>query len=146
VVMGYPNEAEETEILDRRSNRQADDVKINQVATRQQITEMQKAIERVHIERDIERYIVDIVGRTRRDATIEVGSSPRGGLAIMKLAKAKAWINRRDYVLPDDVKSVAVPALSHRVILTAEQWVRGTKSESIVQGILERVEVPKTSR
>jgi MoxR-like ATPase len=146
IVMGYPTQVEEAEILERRSERQSDDVKIDQVASKEQIIEMQQAVEQVHIERDIESYIVEIVARTRKDSTIEIGSSPRGGLAILKLSKARAWVRGRDYVLPDDVKAVSVPALSHRIILTAEQWVRGTKAESIIENILERVEVPKVKR
>jgi MoxR-like ATPase len=146
IVMGYPTQVEEAEILERRSERQSDDVKIDQVASKEQIIEMQQAVEQVHIERDIESYIVEIVARTRKDSTIEIGSSPRGGLAILKLSKARAWVHGRDYVLPDDVKAVSVPALSHRIILTAEQWVRGTKAESIIENILERVEVPKVKK
>jgi MoxR-like ATPase len=146
IVMGYPSEVEEAEILDRRSARQSDEVLIDQVARKDQVIEMQETVEKVHIEREIEKYIVDIVTRTRKDSAIEIGSSPRGGLAILKLSKARAWVRGRDYVLPDDVKSVCVPALSHRIILTAEQWVRGTKPETIIENILERVEVPKAQR
>ena len=104
---------------------------------------MQRLVELVHIDKDLERYIADIVGRTRSHSSVEVGSSPRGSLAILKLAKAQAWLDRRDYVLPDDVKAVAVPALNHRMILTADNWLRGTKPESIVEDILGKVPVPK---
>ena len=104
---------------------------------------MQRSVEKVHVEKDLENYIVEIVSRTREHHAIEVGSSPRGSLAMLKLAKAHAWVDQRNYVVPDDVKAVAVFALSHRLILTADQWIRGTKAESLVADILSRVPVPK---
>jgi MoxR-like ATPase len=143
VVMGYPDEKEEAEILDRRSLRQTEEAKLEQVVTKTDIVDMQRKVEKVYIDQSVERYIVEIVSKTRKDPAIEVGSSPRGSLAVLKLAKARAWVRRRDYVLPDDVKAMSTPALSHRIILTAEQWVKGTKPESVVENILRKVEVPK---
>jgi MoxR-like ATPase len=72
-----------------------------------------------------------------------VGSSPRGSIALMKLAKANAWLGERDYVLPDDIKSVAIPALNHRLILTADNWLRGTKPQTIIEEIVSKTPVPK---
>ncbi len=106
---------------------------------------MQQFVEDVHIERDLEKYIAEIVAKTRSHPSVEVGSSPRGSLAILKLSKAHAWLDSRDYVLPDDIKAVAVPALNHRMILTADNWLRGTKPEAVIDDVLGKVPVPKVS-
>jgi MoxR-like ATPase len=143
ISIGYPTHDEETQILERRSSRQSDDILLNQVVDRQNLLELQRLVELVHIDRDLEKYIAEIVGRTRSHASVEVGSSPRGSLAILKLAKAHAWLDRRDFVIPDDVKSISTPALNHRMILTADNWLRGTKPESIIEDILGKVPVPK---
>jgi MoxR-like ATPase len=143
ISIGYPTQDEETEILERRSSRRSEDILLNQVVDKQKLLEMQRFVELMHIDKDLEKYIVDIVSRTRSHSSVEVGSSPRGSLAILKLAKAHAWLDQRDFVLPDDIKSVAVPALNHRMILTADNWLRGTKPESIIEEILGKVPVPK---
>jgi MoxR-like ATPase len=131
------------EILDRRTKRESEDVRIDQVTSKDELLGMRRTVERVHIDPEIEKYIVNIVRKTRGHAAVEVGASPRGSLAMLKLSKAHAWLHRRDYVLPDDVKAIAVPALSHRLILTADHWIRGTKPESVVEGLLATVDVPK---
>ena len=143
VSIGYPTPDEEEQILDRRSARRSDDVQINKIIERQQVVEMQQLVESVHMESDLEKYIVQLVSQTRNHTAIEVGSSPRGSLAILKLAKAHAWINNRNYVIPDDIKAVAVPALSHRMILTADHWLRGTKTEAVIEDIVKKTNVPK---
>ncbi len=143
--IGYPSQEEEAEILDRRTKRESDDVKIEQVASKEEIIAMQKLVEKTHVDQELERYIVKIVRETRNYSGVEVGASPRGSLAMLKLSKARAWLCGRNYVLPDDIKAIAVPALSHRIILTADQWIRGTKAESIVSGLLGKIEVPKVN-
>ncbi|MDG6925472.1 MAG: MoxR family ATPase [Nitrososphaerota archaeon] len=143
VGIGYPTQSEEVEILERRAARQTEDVAVTQVTSRERVLEMRTKVERVHIDPEIERYIVEIVGRTRNHSAVEVGASPRGSLAMLKLSKANAWMHGRDYVLPDDVKAIAVPALSHRLILTADHWIRGTKPEAVVESVLVTVDVPK---
>ncbi len=143
VGIGYPTQSEEVEILERRTKRQREDVAVEEVVSKGKLLEMRGMVEAVHIEPEIQRYIVDIVGKTREHTAVEVGASPRGSLAMLKLSKAHAWIHRRDYVLPDDVKAIAVPALSHRLILTADHWIRGTKPETVVESLLAKVDVPK---
>lgn len=143
--IGYPTEADETEILDRRTKRRTEQVQIEKIASKEDILEMQSLVEQVHIEPELEKYIVNIVSKTRDHNAVEVGASPRGSLAILKLAKARAWLYNRNYVLPDDIKDVAVPALSHRIILTADQWIRGTSPEIIIEDLLKRIDVPKVS-
>jgi MoxR-like ATPase len=141
--IGYPSAEEEVEIMERRNQRKTDDVTINKVAGPEEVLQMQKGVEEIHIDQAVERYVVEIVRGTRTHQDVEIGASPRGSLAIMKLSKAKAWLNGRGYVIPDDVKAIAVPALSHRLILKPEQWLRGGKTAAIVEEILRKVPVPK---
>ena len=145
IGIGYPTPADEAEILERRTRRQRDEVEIEKIVSKEDILEMQKLVEQVHIEPQLEKYIVNIVSKTRTHSSIEVGASPRGSLSILKLSKANAWLHQRNYVLPDDIKEIAVPALSHRIILTPDQWIRGTKPELIIEDILKKVDVPKVS-
>ncbi|MGI0078642.1 MAG: AAA family ATPase [Nitrososphaerales archaeon] len=143
IGIGYPTEADEAEILDRRTKRQTEQVQIEKIVSKEDILGMQTLVEQVHIEHELEKYIVSIVSKTRDHTAVEVGASPRGSLAILKLAKAHAWLHNRNYVLPDDIKDVAVPALSHRIILTADQWIRGTRPDIVIEDLLKRTDVPK---
>lgn len=143
IDIGYPTSKEEKEIIDRRKARRKDDVDIGKMANPELVIEMQSAVEDVHVDDDIEEYIVEIVGRTRKHPQVEIGSSPRGSLALFKLSKARAAIYGRDFVIPDDVKDVAVPGLAHRLILKPDPWIKGVRTESIVSSVLEKVPVPK---
>jgi MoxR-like ATPase len=141
--IGYPSKVGEKEILKRRRTRKTDAVAINPVSNAAQVLEMQAAIEEIHVDDDIENYIVSIVRETRKHGQVEVGASPRGSLALMKLSQAKAAVAGRDYVLPDDVKDVAVSALAHRLILKPDPWIKGIKTQVIVEKVLTTVPVPK---
>ncbi|MEM2394808.1 MAG: MoxR family ATPase [Candidatus Bathyarchaeia archaeon] len=143
IRVGYPSAEHEAEILRRRLLRKSDDINVNQVADPSTVVRLQKAVEQVYVDDDILRYIAEIVQATRRHPKVEVGASPRGSLAILKLARAHAIYNSRDYVTPDDVKSVAVPALCHRIIFKTEYWFRGVTPESVIEQILSEVPVPK---
>ncbi|MEM2409822.1 MAG: MoxR family ATPase [Thermofilaceae archaeon] len=141
--VGYPDESEEVEILRRRIRRGSDEVRVEVVATREEVVEMQRAVERVHVDESILGYIVAIVRATRQHPRVEVGVSPRGAEILMKLARARAAVAGRDYVIPDDVKELAVEALAHRLVLRAEQWVKGVEPESVIRDVLNAVPVPK---
>ncbi|WP_297523686.1 MoxR family ATPase [Thermococcus sp.] len=142
--VGYPNREEEKEILRRRMERKREEVEIKPVVRAGDVTEMQRAIEDVYVSDPILDYIVDLVNATRNDRrNLEIGASPRGSLALLKLSRAYAAIEGRDYVIPDDVKSVAIPALSHRLILKRELWYTRVSQESVMAKILEKVPVPK---
>ncbi len=143
--VGYPSPDEELEMIERRNARRSDEPEMERVSTREDILEMQRHVEDVHVEEAVERYVVEIVQRTRSHKAVEIGASPRGSLAIVKLSKANAWLNGRDYVIPDDVKRVAAPALSHRLILKPEGWLKGEKTGAIIEEILRDVQVPKAS-
>lgn len=146
ISVGYPSAEEEVEILKRRNDRGKDDVELNRVSTVKEILEMQKDIEAVHVEASLQSYMVEIVRRTRVHRDVDVGCSPRGSLALLKLSKAKAWLSGREFVIPDDVKVVAEPALAHRIILKPENWLRGGKAATVVQQVLSEVPVPKVDQ
>jgi MoxR-like ATPase len=141
--LGYPNRAEEVEILKRRMQRGQEDVQLEPVASAETILDLQKTVEGIHVDDDVLGYVTDIVQATRTQRQVEVGASPRGSLAIFKLARARAVFHSRDYVIPDDVKEVVAPALVHRMIMKAESWVKGVNPRLVVDEILKTVTVPK---
>ncbi len=140
--VGYPSRADEWHVLERRLERRADEVSLRPVIDRAELLAMQLVLEDVHVSESVGLYIVDLVAATRASNRVEVGASPRGGLALLKLARARAALGGRDYVTPDDVKAVAVPALAHRLTLRPELWVQRLRPEAVVQQALETVPTP----
>ena len=143
VAVGYPNAEEEREILERRRQRRQEDASVVQVVSRAELLAMQQALEDVFVSDAIERYVVELVQATRVDHRIALGASPRGALALMKLARAEAALHGRDFVTPDDVKAMAVPALAHRLILQPELWVAKLTAAHVVGHLLTHVPTPK---
>ncbi len=141
--VGYPAHDEEKEILKRRRERREDEVRLNSITNAEELLAMRKTLEAIYIDPDIEEYIVSLVRATRNDPHVAVGASPRGSLALMKLSRAKAALEGRDYVIPDDVKIVAKPALIHRLILEPEMWMKRFSTEDVIDGLLRSVPVPK---
>ncbi len=144
LAVGYPTPEEEREILVRRRERRTDAASVPRVISRAEILAMQAALEEVFVSEAIERYIVDLVQATRGDARVALGASPRGALALLKLARAEAVLARRNFVIPDDVKGMAVPALAHRLILKPELWVRKISAEQVLTDLLAEVPAPAT--
>ncbi len=140
--IGYPGRDDEWALLERRLERAADEIRLEQVADRQGLLQMQQALEQVHVSAPIGYYIVDLVASTRASQRAQVGASPRGALALLKLSRARAALDGRDFVTPEDVKSVAVPALSHRLMLKPELWVQRVRPEDVVREVLETVPTP----
>jgi MoxR-like ATPase len=105
---------------------------------------MRESLERVEISDDLLDYVIAIVTATRKDPQIQVGASPRGGLALVQLARGQALLHQRDYVVPDDIKQVAVPALAHRITLRPELWVRQVSADDVVARLLSAVPTPRT--
>jgi len=143
--VGYPSRSDETAILRNRLERGREEFDVHTVADAKTVIEMQESVEGVHGDDDLLTYIADLVRETRVHSQVEVGASPRGSLAILKLARANAALNSRDYILPDDVKAVAVEALSHRIIPKATSWVRGFDPRPVIEEILSKVPVPRVS-
>jgi len=143
IDVGYPTREGEIEVLERRRRRRADDATLEAVTTPDEVRALQAAIEDVHVEPAVEGYMVDIVAATRAHSQVDVGASPRGSLALLKVSRARAAIAGRDFVTPDDVKAVAMPALAHRIILKPDPWIRGVRTASILADVLGQVPVPK---
>jgi MoxR-like ATPase len=145
LAVGYPDDPEqEREILSRRRQRREDAARVPTVVSREDLLAMQLALEDVFVGEAIERYIVDLVRATRADARVALGASPRGALALLKLARAHAALRRRDFVTPDDVKAMAGPALAHRLTLRPELWLSKVTTSQVVADLLTQVPTPKT--
>ena len=143
VAIGYPTNKEEVEILARRRARKQDDVPVSAIGSPEDVVQMQRSIEEVHVDPALETYIVEVASGTRNHPQVEVGASPRGSLALLKLSRARAVLRGRDFVVPDDVKDVAVEGLAHRLILKPDPWIKGVRTATIVQEVLGAVRVPK---
>ena len=141
--VGYPSREQEWDVLERRMARRSDDIDLAPQADRTLLLDMQRAVERVHVSASLGYYIVDLVSATRNSSRVQVGASPRGSLAILKLARAQAAISGRDFATPEDVKRVAVPALAHRLTLRPELWVQRVRAEDVVQECLDTVPTPR---
>ncbi len=144
IGVGYPSRDEERQLLERRQLRGSDEPELSEVVDLPLLLRMQAALERIHVDPDIEYYIVDLVEATRRHPGVQVGASPRGSLALLKLSRARAALAGRDFVVPEDVKSVAVAALSHRLLLRPELWVQRINAEDLVRECLATVPTPPT--
>ena len=146
VGVGYPEAAAERDILKIRRERRTDAVSAPVLVSRAELLGMQEALEDVFVSDALETYIVAIAQATRVDPRVALGASPRGSLALLKLARAEAAIRGRDFVLPDDVKAVAVAALAHRLVLRPELWVSKTTPAQVVESLLSQVPVPTADR
>jgi len=143
VSVGYPSVDEERQILERRRQRRQDEAQVPAVVSRDEVLAMQRTLEDVFVSDAVERYVVDLVQATRTDHRVALGASPRGALALLKLARAWAVLRGRDFVTPDDVKAMAGSALSHRLILQPELWVSKLSAAQVVNDLLTQVPVPK---
>ncbi len=141
---GYPTAEAEWEMLARRLERRVDDVELRPVVDRSTLLEMQRAVEGVHVDESVGRYVVELVTATRESPSVSVGSSPRGSLALVKLARCRAALAGRDFVTPDDVKGIAIPALAHRLVLRPELWVQRRAGADVVREVLDQVPTPAT--
>jgi len=142
IGVGYPGPNDEWEVLERRLQRRTDEIDLKVIVDGATLRVMQRAVEEVHVAESVGRYIVDLVGATRHRNRVLVGASPRGSLAVMKVARARAVLHGRDFVTPDDVKAVAVSALAHRLILRPELWVQDIQGDDIVAECLDLVPTP----
>ena len=140
--VGYPSPQDEWTILERRLDRREDEIELTSVVDRETLLDMQRAVEDVHVSERLGRYIVELVGATRSSQRLQVGASPRGALALLKLSRCRAALEGRDFATPDDVKQVAVPALAHRLTLKPELWVQRISAEDVVRETLEQVPTP----
>lgn len=140
--LGYPQREHEHELLVRRLQRGSDDVVLRPIVDANGFVAMQRSLEKVHVDPALVPYIIDVIAATRSEKDLDVGASPRGSLALLKLSRSRAVLAGRDYVTPDDIRDIAVPALAHRVVLSSEAWARRVSPEDIVRRAIDRVPVP----
>ena len=144
VGVGYPDPETEREILRRRRERRTDTATVPTIVSRAELLAMQATLEDVFVSDALEGYIVALTQATRADSRVALGASPRGTLALLKLARAEAALRGREFVLPDDVKTMAVPALAHRLVLRPELWVARITPTQVVESLLRQVPAPVT--
>jgi MoxR-like ATPase len=143
ISVGYPTHDQEKEIIDRRIQRKKEEFNLRTMVSTRELVGMQQACEHIFVHESIKEYIVDIVTKTRGNTSIEVGASPRASLALMRLGRAHAAYEARDFVIPDDVKMFASEVLSHRIILKQELWYRRVSPISVIGDLVESIPVPK---
>jgi len=144
VSFGYPTRDEEWGVLSRRIARRQEETRLEPVVDAATLIAMQRAIEEVTVEDSVGRYMVDLAAATREHPSVLVGASPRGSLALLLMSRAIAAMDGRDYVVPEDVKRVAVAALAHRITLRPEMWLRRVDSTQVVANVLANVPAPVT--
>jgi MoxR-like ATPase len=142
IGVGYPSNDDEWRIIERRLERKTDEIELVPVVGPSDLEQMKGSVEDVFVSEAVGRYIVAIVDATRSAPRVQVGASPRGSLALVKLARAKAALAGREFVTPEDVKVVAVSALAHRLALRPESWVAGIKGDGVVRDLLDSVPTP----
>jgi MoxR-like ATPase len=141
--VGYPSADEELEVLKRRWERQEDEVKLQRITDTEELKAMRKAVESVYIDPDVARYMVALVHASRKESYIAVGASPRASLSLLKLSRARAAMEGRNYVIPDDAKFIAREVLIHRLLLKPDMWAIGASVKNVVEKIVDTVPVPK---
>ncbi|MFQ3475103.1 AAA family ATPase [Halonotius sp. F2-221B] len=140
--IGYPDRSGEIELVTRRENRDTQMPSVDPVVDADQVTTLRQLPERVGIESDVKAYLVDLVRASREDDRVDVGVSPRGIQRFFEAARARAVIHGREYVTPDDIKTIAPPVMTHRLVLTSEAEIRDVDPTAIVDDLLDSVEVP----
>ena len=140
--IGYPSPEEEDEILKRRAERKKDVVALQAIISPETFLAMRAAVEEVYVDPDVRRYMVDLAAKSRSHRQVAVGVSPRGSLALLKLTRAWAAIQGRNYVMPDDIKQFIQPALAHRIILDPSLWDIKKSENTVIAEITQSVSVP----
>jgi len=143
LTVGYPSADEELEMLKRRWERKKDEIIIRQITNAAELAGMRRTVESVYVDPDLAKYMVNLVHTSRNDPHLALGASPRASLSLLKLSRARAAMEGRNYVIPDDVKFMAREVLLHRLLLKPDQWAIGQSIKSIVENIIFRVPVPK---
>jgi len=142
ISIGYPNRGDEIKILGDRRDRKVDEFTLSQISNADEILEMRKDVEEIHIDDDLEGYVVDLVQHTRQDRRVAVGASPRGSLAFLKMSRARAAMNGREFVIPDDIKSFDLPILAHRIIMQPAHWMAPRMVNDVIRDVFSAVKVP----
>ncbi|MFE7743843.1 AAA family ATPase [Nocardia sp. NPDC057455] len=143
--LGYLSEQDETQMIRRRLERGAQQPQVNQVVDANGLLEMRQSVEYVTVHPDVVSYVVALASATRGHPQVEVGASPRAELDLVQMSRARALLLGRDYVIPEDVKALAIPAMAHRITLRPEMWVRRIRGEDVITELLRRLPVPRAT-
>ena len=145
IAVGYPSLEDETEMLTGFQNHTnvIDFSKIKYSLTTEVLHQLKQIVSKVLVEENLIKYITQIVSSTRKNPSLYLGASPRASIAILNAAKASAAIQNRDFVTPDDIKYVAIPVMRHRVALTPEKEMEGISVDTVIQQLIDKVEVPR---
>ncbi|QLY31471.1 AAA family ATPase [Nocardia huaxiensis] len=143
--LGYLSEQDEMQMIRRRLERGAQTPQVGQVVDADGLIEMRQSVEYVTVHPDVVGYVVSLAAATRNHPQVEVGASPRAELDLVQMARARALLNARDYVVPEDVKALAIPAMAHRITLRPEMWVRRIRGEDVIAELLRRLPVPRAT-
>jgi MoxR-like ATPases len=146
IAAGYPSREQEVDVVQRRLARKREETTVRQVVEPGALAAMQAGVEELPVDPDVVGYCVDLVEASRAHAAVEIGASPRGAISLVLVARARAVLEGRDFVTPEDVKAVAVPVLAHRITLTAQSWAAGMSAADVVQSLLAHVPTPPTAR
>ncbi|WP_370181350.1 AAA family ATPase [Rhodococcus wratislaviensis] len=141
--LGYLTETDEHEMLRRRLDRGSAAVVVEQVVDAADLLAMRESLEQVSVHHDVLGYVVALANATRHHPQVEVGASPRAELDLVQLARARALLSGRDFVIPEDIKALAVPAVAHRISLRPEMWVRRIRSDDVLAELLRRLPAPR---
>jgi MoxR-like ATPase len=139
--IGYPESADEEQILENLQLQHPIE-NLESVMTDQEFIELQADVKKIHVDQKLRKYIVELVNQSRSHSDLELGASPRGSIALMKMAQAWAVVNERDYIIPDDIKEIAPAVLAHRLIIKSKSRLRGADKKKIIREIVKRTEVP----
>jgi MoxR-like ATPase len=140
----YLSESDEAAMLRRRLDRGSTEPTVNQVVDAHDLLAMRESVEQVSVHEDVLHYVVSLAAATRHHPQVAVGASPRAEIDLVQLARARALLLGRDYVIPEDIKALATPAVAHRITLRPEMWVRKIQGSDIVEELLRRLPVPRT--
>ncbi|MFZ3267445.1 MAG: MoxR family ATPase [Mycobacterium sp.] len=140
----YLSESDEAAMLRRRLDRGSAEPTVNQVVDAHDLLAMRESVEQVSVHEDVLHYVVSLAAATRHHPQVAVGASPRAEIDLVQLARARALLLGRDYVIPEDIKALATPAVAHRITLRPEMWVRKIQGSDIVEELLRRLPVPRT--
>ncbi len=145
LTFGYPSANDEWDVIARRLERREENIDVARVLEDGELERLQRSVETIHVSEAVGRYAVALVRETREHSDTAMGSSPRGSLALIQCARARALINGREFVIPEDIKALAHACLEHRVVIRPELWLQNISPASVIDAILTRIDAPEAA-
>ncbi len=145
LTFGYPSADDEWDVIARRIERREENIDVARVLEEGELEKLQRSVETVHVSEAVGRYAVALVRETREHSDTAMGSSPRGSLALIQCARARALISGRAFVIPEDIKALAHACLEHRIVIRPELWLQNISPASVIDAILTRIDAPEAA-